>query len=210
MFSPYKLCVYSIVKDEMKNIDRYLKQVSEADEVVILDTGSTDGTYEYLKTKPNIKVYQKFYKVFRFDEGRNDALALTSDNCDIYISIEPDMILCDGWVDALKIAWNLELTYLTIPQYFKADNQSGIWKAHKKKGIRWDYPVFELPISEDKDAKNKDVISTIIIHDYDPYKESHKQYKPLAELGIKEKEDDPYTRIVKTKVDNINKKWGLE
>ena len=96
MFSIYKLCVYSIVKDEMQNIDRYLSMVESADEVVILDTGSTDGTYEYLKAKESdkIKVYQKHYDLFRFDTARNDALALTSDKCDIYISIEPDMILC--------------------------------------------------------------------------------------------------------------------
>lgn len=211
MFSPYKLCVYSIVKDEMRNIDRYLKFVSEADEVVILDTGSTDGTYEYLLTKENVKVYQKHYELFRFDTARNDALDLTSDECDIYISIEPDMILCEGWVDALKRAWSPEFTFLTIPQYFKADNKSGIWKAHKKDGVRWDYPVLEMPISEDpENALNRDVISTIIIHDFDPYKESHKQYLPLAKLGVNEKDGDPYSKIARQKIIKNLEKYPLK
>lgn len=212
MFSPYRLCVYSIVKDEMHNIDRYLEQVKTADEIVILDTGSTDGTYEYLLTKQSdkLKVYQKHYDLFRFDEGRNDALQLTSDECDIYISIEPDMILCHNWVNILKQAWNDKLTYLVIPQYFVASHTSGIWHAHKKEGINWKYPVHELPLSNDENAKTREVIKTVIIHDFDAYKASHKQYLPLSELGVKETNGDVYAKTALHKVKTLMKAFPLD
>ena len=46
-----KICVYVICKNELKFVKDtdWLHRVLEADKVVMLDTGSTDGTYEYLK-----------------------------------------------------------------------------------------------------------------------------------------------------------------
>lgn len=43
-----KICVYAIAKNEMKFIDLWLDSMKEADYIVVLDTGSTDGTYEFL------------------------------------------------------------------------------------------------------------------------------------------------------------------
>ena len=44
-----KVCVYAICKNESKFLDRWLDSVlNEADYVCVLDTGSTDDTYERL------------------------------------------------------------------------------------------------------------------------------------------------------------------
>lgn len=40
----YKLAVYSICKNEKNNLLTYLNAAKDADYIVILDTGSTDGT----------------------------------------------------------------------------------------------------------------------------------------------------------------------
>ena len=48
----WKVCVYAICKNEMKFLDKWLNSMSEADCVVVLDTGSTDGSYEFLKNDP--------------------------------------------------------------------------------------------------------------------------------------------------------------
>ena len=42
------IIVVSICKDELSNIDRFINNIIQADKVYILDTGSTDGTYEKL------------------------------------------------------------------------------------------------------------------------------------------------------------------
>jgi len=44
-----KICVYAICKNEIKWIDRWLDNMSEADAIVVLDTGSTDGSFEKLQ-----------------------------------------------------------------------------------------------------------------------------------------------------------------
>ena len=58
-----KICIYAICKDEIKFVDKWLNSMSEADYIVVLDTGSTDGTYEKLKSDPRVtKVVQKKIK----------------------------------------------------------------------------------------------------------------------------------------------------
>ena len=40
----YKVCVYAICKNEEKFVNKWVKSMSEADEIYVLDTGSTDNT----------------------------------------------------------------------------------------------------------------------------------------------------------------------
>ena len=54
----YKISVYAISKNEEKFVDRWMDAVSEADEVVVLDTGSTDHTVEKLRSR-GAKVYEE-------------------------------------------------------------------------------------------------------------------------------------------------------
>jgi glycosyltransferase involved in cell wall biosynthesis len=50
-----KICVYAICKNEMKFADRWLSSLyKESDYIVVLDTGSADGTYEYLQSDPRV------------------------------------------------------------------------------------------------------------------------------------------------------------
>ena len=46
-----KICVYAISKNESKFVDRCVDSMSEADDIYVLDTGSTDDTVEKLKKK---------------------------------------------------------------------------------------------------------------------------------------------------------------
>jgi len=43
------LAIYGICKDEMVNVEKFIKCFTKADYVCLLDTGSTDGTWEYLQ-----------------------------------------------------------------------------------------------------------------------------------------------------------------
>ena len=47
----YKICIYAICKNEEKYIDTWYNSVKEADKIFILDTGSTDNTFNLLKDK---------------------------------------------------------------------------------------------------------------------------------------------------------------
>ena len=50
----YKVCVYAICTNEEKYIDTWYNSVKEADKIFVLDTGSTDNTYNLLKEKDNV------------------------------------------------------------------------------------------------------------------------------------------------------------
>ena len=43
-----KICVYAIAKNEEQFVDRWMNSMREADDICVLDTGSTDGTVEQL------------------------------------------------------------------------------------------------------------------------------------------------------------------
>ena len=54
----YKISVYAISKNEEKFVDRWVDAMEEADEIIVLDTGSSDKTVEKLK-KRGVKVIKK-------------------------------------------------------------------------------------------------------------------------------------------------------
>ena len=47
----YKVCVYAICKNEEPFVDRWMDSMSEADRVLVLDTGSEDRTVERLRAR---------------------------------------------------------------------------------------------------------------------------------------------------------------
>ena len=44
-----RVCVYAISKNESTFVKRWMNSMQEADEVIVLDTGSTDDTVEQLR-----------------------------------------------------------------------------------------------------------------------------------------------------------------
>lgn len=46
-----KICVYAICKNEVQFVDKWMDSMSEADLIVVTDTGSDDGTVEKLKER---------------------------------------------------------------------------------------------------------------------------------------------------------------
>lgn len=71
-----KVTLYSIAKNEEKNIEKFLKNAEKFDDVVVVDTGSTDNTVQLLKGA-NIKVYEhpQTREEFDFSVARNQALS---------------------------------------------------------------------------------------------------------------------------------------
>lgn len=83
---------------------------------------------------------------------------------------------------------------LHIPQYFKTNNTSGSWFAHKRHGVKWKYPIYEMLEGEGEQDTS---INTLIIHEWNIYKKTHDIYLQLAELAIKENPLDPHCRYAR-------------
>ena len=95
-----------IVKNEEKLLDRCLKSISEVDELVILDTGSTDKTIEIAKQHTS-KVFQapplKDGERFHFADARN--LALSFAKQDWILTIDADEIAHPGCIATIRKAF---------------------------------------------------------------------------------------------------------
>ena len=70
-----KLSALIITYNEMGYIERCIESVSFADEIVVVDSFSTDGTFEYLQNHPKVRVLQHpFDLINRVDLPGKDAI----------------------------------------------------------------------------------------------------------------------------------------
>lgn len=183
-----KVAVYSIAKDEAAHVERWASSAAEADHIVLLDTGSTDGTPD-LAEALGVDVWVRTFRPWRFDHARNAALALVPDDVDYCIALDLDEVLVPGWRDALETAhregW-------TRPRYrytwsWNPDGSPGLTyggdKIHARHGYWWRHPVHEVitPLG----AEIQGWISLEIHHHADATK-SRSQYLPLLRQAVQE------------------------
>lgn len=186
-----KICVYAIAKNEIKFIDRWYNSVKEADYICVLDTGSTDGSYEKFK-QLNIITEQKIYKNFRFDIARNDSLKLIPADADICVCIDLDEFFLHGWSKILKDNWK---TSTTRARYrytwnFNPDGSEGIVflldKIHKNGMYSWINPVHEVLTPNNNMKENIILLPNIQLNHMADNLKSRSNYLPLLELAVKE------------------------
>lgn len=102
-----KISLLNICKNEMKFLPTYLEKNKDVDYICLLDTGSTDGTWEYLQEQaqlnPKMIIQQKIYEDFRFDTAKNDALKLLPIDTDVIVMLDLDEHFNeDNWVEILR------------------------------------------------------------------------------------------------------------
>jgi glycosyltransferase involved in cell wall biosynthesis len=191
----YKICVYAITKNEEQFVDRWMDAVSEADLVVVVDTGSTDHTVQKLRER-GAAVYCEEIKPWRFDTARNVAMDHIPKDVDICVSNDLDEVFVKGWREKLEAAWQPDVTrarYLFTYSYHEdgtPDKQYMMEKIHCRNGFRWIHPVHEiLSYSGEKPEKSVWVPGLVLNHYPDPSK-SRSQYLPLLELSARENPND--------------------
>ena len=92
----YRVCVYAICKNESQFVERFMDSMSEADDICVLDTGSTDDTVEKLRAR-GAHVEQKVISPWRFDVARSESLKLIPKDADICCCIDLDEQFQSGW-----------------------------------------------------------------------------------------------------------------
>jgi glycosyltransferase involved in cell wall biosynthesis len=187
-----RVAVYSIAKNEANNIDAWAQSAQDADQLVLVDTGSTDDTVTRATTA-GITTHQRTFTPWRFDIARNTSLALIPDNIDYCIALDLDEQLQPGWRDALQVAHD---NGWTRPRYrytwsWQPDGSPGLVyggdKIHARHGYTWRHPVHEVitPLGHETQGW----VDLEIHHHPDPTK-SRAQYLPLLELAVAEDPDD--------------------
>ncbi len=194
----YKICVYAICKNEEQFVDRWMDAVSEADQVVVLDTGSTDATAEKLRAR-GAQVYEDAPSPWRFDTARNMAMDHIPKEIDICVSNDLDEVFEPGWRNKLEDAWQPHHTrarYLFAWSH-RADGsvekQYPMEKIHRRKDFRWVHPVHEVLQYSGAEPESIVWVKGLLLHHYPDLAKPRGQYLPLLELSAKENPEDDRT-----------------
>lgn len=187
--SKNRVVVYAICKNEAKFARRWMESMGEADRVVVLDTGSEDGTPELLRAL-GAEVTEEIISPWRFDVARNRSLELVPQEADICVCTDLDEVFVPGWRQALEQVWSPECTQVRYHYIwnFRPDGGDGIsfWgdKIHARQGWCWVNPVHEVLRCE---GQPRVVFADGIRleHHADDTK-SRGQYLPLLELAVQE------------------------
>ena len=144
-----KVAVYAICKNEEQFVDRWMDSMGEADQVVVLDTGSTDGTVERLRAR-GAEVTVEQIRPWRFDRARNRSLALVPEDVDICVCTDLDEVFHPGWRKKVEAAWQpgTGQARYRYTWSFQPDGREGVvfWyeKMHARAGYQWVHPVHEV------------------------------------------------------------------
>ena len=191
----YKVVVYAICKNEQQFVERWVNSMKEADEIYVLDTGSTDNTVSELK-KRNVNVKSKKIEPWRFDVARNMSLDLVPEDTDICVCTDLDEVLEPGWRNKLEELWDNNINRLrynynwSFDEYGKPAVNFYIEKIHDRNNYKWTYPVHEVLTYT---SENKEIFKTtdeITVNHYPDSSKSRSSYLPLLELSVEENPDD--------------------
>ena len=184
-----KIVVYAITKNEEKFVNRWVDSMSEADEIYVLDTGSSDKTVKLLK-KRGVNVFQKKYKEWRFDVARNDSLKLVPNDTDLCVCTDLDEVFEVGWRKKLEenydgstrvkynYNWSLDELNKPLVNFY-------IEKIHIRNGYKWTHPVHEV-LSPIGILEKTLIIDDLTLNHYPDSLKSRSSYLPLLELSVKE------------------------
>ena len=185
----YKICVYAICKNEEKFVDKWYESMKEADEIYVLDTGSTDNTVDKLK-KYNINVKTKIIKPWRFDVTRNESLKMVPKDTDICVCTDLDEVFNPGWREELERVWCENTTNCRYTYNWSLDKNNKpivsflYEKIHSRKDGKWVHPVHEI-LKYDNEVFTV-INEKIILNHFPDSKKSRSSYLPLLELSVQE------------------------
>lgn len=184
-----KIVVYAICKNEEKFINRWFNSMKEADEIYVLDTGSTDNTVSLLK-KLGVNVKVKKINPWRFDVARNESLNMVPLDADLCVCTDLDEVFDNGWREKLekyaKDATRVQYNYIwSFDKYGKPAVNFYYEKIHKRDGYIWVNPVHEV-LKCNLDQEKLVIIDSITLKHYPDSTKSRSSYLNLLKLAVKE------------------------
>jgi len=138
---PVALSVYLITKNEGRHLEEVLSACADADEVVILDSGSTDATLE-IASRYGAKVFHQPWLGF----AKQKNVALTYCTHEWVLHLDGDEVLSSGAIAKIKAAINTDGAsgyYLRRDDRFmgasmRSSHQRPFLRVYRKAEARWD------------------------------------------------------------------------
>lgn len=187
----YKICVYAICKNEESFVSEWIESMSEADMIVVTDTGSSDNTVERLKDGGAI-VYEEEIIPWRFDTARNISLSHVPMDVDICVCTDLDERFEKGWREKLENGWDESLdtaTYIynwSLKPDGSPDVQFRYFKIHTRNNYRWKCPVHEYLQYTGKGNAKRKFIEGIVLNHFPDASKSRGSYISLLEMAVRE------------------------
>ena len=219
-----KVCIYAISKNEEQFVDRFMDSVSDADLVLVGDTGSTDGTVEKFRAR-GAEVHDIRISPWRFDEARNSVIDLIPKEYDCLFSIDVDeVIVTHDWKKKLLKAWKRSVNRVRYEYAWSVEDQRRFTydKIHDRT-YRWVSPCHEVLEGSEPEVG---AYADITVEHHPDASKSRSSYLGLLELAVKERPEDDrilhyYARELFFKRDaaaipllekhiNIERAWALE
>ena len=194
-----KTAAYTICKNENQFVEKWFHYSKNFTYRVLLDTGSTDGTFEKLKnlqkTDKNLILEQKIFDPWRFDVARNYNLNMIPDDVEWCLSPDLDEYFSINTLNKVNeiIKSNPKVTNISCdrldlytntvrvgpPKYLPSN------KIHRRHDYVWIQPVYEhLWFKYHENFIEHEIYceDIYLIHDQDFKKESRKKlYKKMLE-----------------------------
>jgi glycosyltransferase involved in cell wall biosynthesis len=201
-----KISLAMIVKDEEKYIQRCLNSViGLVDEIVIVDTGSTDNTINIVKQFRSISLFN-FNWCDDFSKARNFSIEKTTG--DYVLVLDADEFIINGTRSELESTMQRDsIGKILIDSHFKKENQEYHAKAYVSrffpKSIRYVGAIHEQ-LDSDKPRVN---LNLTVKHD--GYFETNKSERniPLLLKEVKRNPADPYYLFQLGKELRISKRY---
>lgn len=197
--SKLKLTSYAICKNEVDNVEKWLKGFGQADYVCVLDTGSTDGTWEKLqecqKQYPNLIIKQKIINPWRFDVARNESMKLIPQDSVIQFMADLDEeIRTENWVQLIKDKWD-PMFSRGMYNYHRDVGPGDIiqrtikeYRIHSREWTHWENIVHECLVTDAEERRfYQDTCTEINIEVWHfPKSTKEVDYSELCEEDLKE------------------------
>ena len=186
--SKIKIATYAIAKNEAKHVQRWLDATKDSDYRIVLDTGSTDNTLELLEAASNVITGSTSVIPWRFDEARNQALAMVPDDADVCLILDMDEVPEKNFYKKVQNQWvrGADRGWVSLDTGFA-------WKVdrlHSRHGWVWKWPCHEALVREADDEYTYCDTTTVIKHQPDTSK-SRGQYETILEQAVILEPDDP-------------------
>ena len=181
-------CAYTICKNEVQYVEKWLYYTKNFTYRAILDTGSTDGTYEaFLKAKEtdaNLILEQKTFTPWKFDVARRYNLDMVPQEVDWCLSPDLDEYFSINVLEEMNrtISQHPNVTNIACDRldlYSETirvgpPNLLPTNKIHRRHDYTWRQPIYEYIAWKHEDRPEVEIYNDNIylIHDQDFRKQS--------------------------------------
>lgn len=200
-----KTAAYTICKNEIKHLEKWLYYTEKHDYRVLLDTGSTDGTWEALceaaDKDPGLIIKQVSISPWRFDTARRINLEMIpsdvdwclSPDLDEYYSINVlgEMAACIAEVPSVTCIACDRLDVYSKVVRVGPPKHLGTNKIHRYGDYTWNQPIYEHLSWIHKDRSEVEIYreELYLIHDQDFKKKERPEF--YLEMLTREWKENP-------------------